>query len=163
MFESITSFTVDHTDMEPGVYERDLKNNIKTWDLRFKRPNKGEYLSPEVLHTLEHFLATYFKNVMKDTVYYFGPMGCQTGFYLLTESHVSKRTVLVGLLGAHAYVMSTEEIPGATLEACGQAALQDLEGARKEFDKFYSEVLINAELEVCKDLLGPWRGVLEND
>lgn len=153
MFEPIKSFEVDHTTLEVGIHERDVKDRIKTWDIRFKKPNGGDYLSPAVIHTLEHFMATYFKNVMKDTVYYLGPMGCQTGFYLLTKEQVTKRTVLLGLLGVHSYINSSEEIPGATVMSCGQADLQDLDGAKEAINEFYKIALSTAELEVYMDLI----------
>ena len=38
------------------------------------------------MHSLEHMFATYVRNSeVSDKVVYFGPMGCQTGFYLLVR------------------------------------------------------------------------------
>lgn len=153
MFNPIESFTLDHRNLEPGVYRRYSKGNVATWDIRFKKPNGGEYIKPEVLHTLEHFLATYFKNVLKDDIYGVFPMGCCTGFYILTSEYTSKRTILLGLLGAHSYIVSSTSIPGATEESCGNYKFQDLEGAKEEINKFYTSVLENAEIEIYEDLL----------
>lgn len=150
----IESFSIDHNNLLPGVYERYTKNDVKTWDVRFKKPNNGEYLKPEAVHTLEHFLATYLKNVMdKDTIYGVFPMGCLTGFYILTSARVSKRTLVVALLGAHSYIQQSEEIPGATEESCGNYKFQDLVAAKEEIHKFYEEVLSSCEKEVLDDLL----------
>ncbi len=39
------------------------------------------------MHTCEHMFATYIRNsYLKDDIIYFGPMGCQTGFYLLVRN-----------------------------------------------------------------------------
>ena len=51
-----------------------------------KRPNHGDYLSTGAAHTLEHLFATYARNsAYSSGVVYVGPMGCRTGFYLLTR------------------------------------------------------------------------------
>lgn len=149
----ITSFKVDHTILEPGIYLRDLKNNIKSWDIRFKKPNSGDYMSPATIHTLEHLLATYYKNVLSDVTYSVCPMGCQTGFYILTEDIVSERTMYLSMLGAHSYIMSTTEIPGASVESCGQYDLQDLDGAKKVMEEFHENVLSKFELDFYMDMI----------
>lgn len=86
--ERIASFCVDHTKLLPGMYlsRQDGPNGeILTWDIRMKRPNQGQYLSPAAAHTLEHLFATYARNsAYSHGVVYVGPMGCLTGFYLVT-------------------------------------------------------------------------------
>ena len=86
--ERIASFCVDHTTLLPGMYlsRRDgAEGEILTWDIRMKQPNKGSYLSPAAAHTLEHLFATYARNSKYSKgVVYVGPMGCLTGFYLVT-------------------------------------------------------------------------------
>ena len=86
--ERIASFCVDHTKLLPGMYlsRQDGENGeILTWDIRMKQPNKGSYLSPAAAHTLEHLFATYARNSKYSKgIVYVGPMGCLTGFYLLT-------------------------------------------------------------------------------
>lgn len=60
--------------------------DVLTWDIRMKKPNQGDYLTTGAAHTLEHLFATYARNsAVKDGVIYVGPMGCRTGFYLLTR------------------------------------------------------------------------------
>lgn len=149
----IESFTLDHTTLVPGVYERYVKDGVKTWDIRFKKPNSGDYLKPETSHTLEHLLATYMKNVVKDNaVYGVFPMGCLTGFYVLTKEYVSENTMSMVLLGAHSYIESCDEIPGATIESCGNYKFQDLTDAKEEMNKFYNNVLVNCEKRLCEEL-----------
>ena len=81
----IKSFKIDHTKLNIGIYLHDVKkiNNcfITTYDMRFKQPNKGKYISNSAMHSLEHIIATYYSKY-KEKIY-FGPMGCQTGFYLV--------------------------------------------------------------------------------
>ena len=85
--EKIQSFRVDHTKIGAGIYVSRIDGDITTYDMRFKRPNMGDYLSNLEMHSLEHMLATYLRNsAIADDVLYFGPMGCQTGFYLLVRN-----------------------------------------------------------------------------
>lgn len=149
----IESFTLDHTTLIPGIYERYTKDGVKTWDIRFKKPNSGDYLKPEVSHSLEHLLATYLKNVFKDNaIYGVFPMGCLTGFYVLTKEYVSFNTMVMSMLGASAYIETVEEVPGASFESCGNYKFQDLDGAKAEIHKFYDEVLSNYEKTLCEEL-----------
>ena len=84
--ERIASFCVDHTKLDRGMYLSRQDGDVLTWDIRMKRPNHGDYLSTGAAHTLEHLFATYARNsAFKDSVIYVGPMGCRTGFYLLTR------------------------------------------------------------------------------
>ena len=85
--ERIASFTVDHNVLVPGLYLSRQDGSITTLDLRFKKPNTGDLLSNEQMHSVEHIIATLLRNsAHKDAVIYFGPMGCQTGFYFLFDS-----------------------------------------------------------------------------
>ena len=82
--ERIASFTVDHTKLLPGLYLSRRDGSVTTFDLRFKKPNTGDLLTNQELHSVEHIIATLLRNSPeKDSVIYFGPMGCQTGFYFL--------------------------------------------------------------------------------
>ena len=86
--ERIASFTVDHTVLVPGLYLSRRDGNVVTLDLRFKRPNTGQLLSNSQMHSVEHLIATLLRNSeSRDAVIYFGPMGCQTGFYFLAQIH----------------------------------------------------------------------------
>lgn len=84
--ERIASFCVDHTRLDRGIYLSRQDGDVLTWDIRMKKPNQGDYLSTGAAHTLEHLFATYARNSQyQDGVIYVGPMGCRTGFYLLTR------------------------------------------------------------------------------
>ena len=85
--ERIASFQVDHTRLKPGMYLSRRDGDISTYDLRFKVPNTGDLLTNAEMHSVEHIIATLLRNSpQKDAVIYFGPMGCQTGFYVLLDS-----------------------------------------------------------------------------
>ena len=85
--EKIASFQVDHTRLLPGMYLSRRDGEVTTFDLRFKKPNTGDLLSNAEMHSVEHIIATLLRNSpQRDAVIYFGPMGCQTGFYFLFDS-----------------------------------------------------------------------------
>ncbi len=85
--ERIASFQVDHNKLQPGLYLSRRDGEVTTFDLRFKKPNTGDLLTNAELHSVEHIIATLLRNSpARDAVIYFGPMGCQTGFYLLFDS-----------------------------------------------------------------------------
>ena len=92
--ERITSFTIDHDVLVPGFYISRKDGDITTYDLRTRRPNKGDYMSNADMHSVEHMFATYIRNSeIADSIIYFGPMGCQTGFYLLVRNSRSPKEV----------------------------------------------------------------------
>ena len=87
MMERIASFTVNHDVLVPGLYLSRRDGSVTTFDLRFKKPNTGDLLTNAQMHSVEHLIATFLRNSPeKDAVIYFGPMGCQTGFYFLFDS-----------------------------------------------------------------------------
>ena len=99
--ERIASFSVDHLLLEPGVYvsriDRDPATGaaVTTFDLRLTTPNKEPVMNTAECHTIEHLGATFLRNdpEVGDQVVYFGPMGCQTGFYLLVRNSRSPKEV----------------------------------------------------------------------
>ena len=86
--EKITSFTIDHIKLQPGLYVSRVDSvgceKITTFDLRLVSPNEEPVLNTAEIHTMEHLAATYLRNdpEWKDRVLYFGPMGCRTGYYI---------------------------------------------------------------------------------
>ena len=132
--ERIASFCVDHTTLMPGMYlsRRDgAEGEILTWDIRMKQPNKGSYLSPAAAHTLEHLFATYARNSKYSKgVVYVGPMGCLTGFYLVTTG-LTPAEALELTRSAFAWMAEFEgEIPGASAVECGNYLMMDPIAAR---------------------------------
>lgn len=138
--DKIPSFRKNHDTLLPGLYARTDKNGVTTFDLRFKKPNAGDYITPKALHTVEHLLATVLRNgERKDEIVYFGPMGCRTGFYLLTV-RLSYAEVLSLLKESIPLALAMDEIPGNKREECGNYLEHDLNGAKEEL-KAYLAVL----------------------
>ena len=130
--ERIASFTVDHTVLTPGLYLSRRDGDAVTLDLRFKKPNTGDLLSNAELHSVEHLIATLLRNAPeKVAVLYFGPMGCQTGFYFLVRDMKPSDAIAL-VQESMAFIAAYEgEIPGASRIECGNYLLHDLAGAKK--------------------------------
>ena len=129
--ERIPSFSKNHDTLEVGLHECGKSHGVTTWDLRFKKPNAGDYISPKALHTVEHLIATILRNSeSKDDIIYFGPMGCRTGFYLLTVN-LNYDEVKKLLKKSFAIAESFTEIPGNKREECGNYLEHDLKDAIK--------------------------------
>lgn len=134
--ERIASFCVDHTVLLPGMYlsrQDGPDGEILTWDIRMKRPNRGSYLSPAAAHTLEHLFATYARNSKWSShVVYVGPMGCLTGFYLVTIG-LSGTEALALVRESFAFMAAFEgDIPGASAVECGNYLMMDPIAAKAE-------------------------------
>ena len=134
--ERFASFCVDHTKLQPGMYlsrQDGVNGELLTWDIRMKQPNKGSYLSPAAAHTLEHLFATYARNSKYSSgVVYVGPMGCLTGFYLLTTG-LTPAKALDLTRSAFAWMAEYEgEIPGASEVECGNYLMMDPIAAKAE-------------------------------
>lgn len=131
--ERIASFCVDHTRLERGMYLSRQDGDIITYDIRMKKPNGGDYLAVPAMHTIEHLFATYVRNSQYGSgVVYVGPMGCRTGFYLLTRGLTHQQAIQL-VQDSMAFIAAYEgEIPGATEPECGNYREQDLSGAKAE-------------------------------
>lgn len=138
--QKITSFTIDHDVLKKGLYLSRVDKNVYTYDLRFKEPNKGDYLHISAMHTIEHLFATVVRNsVYKDKVVYFGPMGCRTGFYLLLFD-TQKDEALKIVKECVVQCLEINEIPGSKKKECGNYRSHSLQGAKSELMQ-YLEVL----------------------
>ena len=139
--EKIPSFLKDHDRLAVGLHMQTDAYGISTFDLRFKKPNSGDYISPKALHTIEHLLATVLRNSReKDNIVYFGPMGCRTGFYLLTRNLEYDRIKEL-LRGAIAVALALEEIPGSKREECGNFLEHDLQDAKRELKEYLAVLM----------------------
>ena len=124
--EKITSFTIDHIKLQPGLYvsrkDRVGAETVTTFDLRLTSPNDEPVMNTGELHAIEHLAATYLRNdpVWRDRVLYFGPMGCRTGFYLLLAGDLDSRQALPLVLECFRFIRDYRgEIPGASAKDCG--------------------------------------------
>ncbi|MGN1060237.1 MAG: S-ribosylhomocysteine lyase [Candidatus Coproplasma sp.] len=130
--DKIPSFQKNHNTLLPGLYKSMEMQGVTTWDLRFKKPNAGDYINPKALHTTEHLLATVLRNSSrKDDVIYFGPMGCRTGYYLLTVNMCFDEVKAL-LIDACAAAIELDEIPGNKKEECGNYLEHDINQAKED-------------------------------
>ena len=137
----IASFSVDHDKITPGMYISRIDGDITSFDLRTRVPNGGDYMDNVTMHSVEHMLATLLRNgELGKSIIYFGPMGCRTGFYLLTRD-AEPPAVLEALKKALQGVLDHEgEVFGATRKECGNYLELDINAAKTECAA-YLEVL----------------------
>lgn len=149
--KTIASFTVNHDKIGKGMYLSRIDGDVITYDIRMKVPNMGDYISSPAAHTIEHLFATYARNsAVSDGIVYVGPMGCRTGFYLLTRDTVSEETAIKLVYDAMCFVADfTGEIPGSKRQECGNYLEHDIEGA-KLIAKDMASVLANWTKEKLK-------------
>ena len=141
--ERIASFTVDHTTLLPGLYLSRQDGDIVTFDLRFKKPNTGDLLTNSEMHSAEHLIATLLRNsAEKDAVIYFGPMGCQTGFYFLFDNRLLSCEGAIDLL-KEVFAAAADfegEMPGKSPSECGNYINLDVEAGRRVC-RFYAGLI----------------------
>ena len=138
--KKIASVTVNHDTLEKGMYISRIDGDVVTYDIRMKKPNGGDYLNMSAAHTLEHLFATYARNSEHgDKIVYVGPMGCRTGFYLLTRDTLTHAQAIALVKESMAFVRDFEgEIPGNKKEECGNYLDHDLVGAKKIGGEMYA-------------------------
>jgi S-ribosylhomocysteine lyase len=124
--EKIASFTVNHLDLEPGIYvsrkDKVGAETITTFDLRMTAPNKEPVMNTAEVHTMEHLGATFLRNdeEYKDRTIYFGPMGCRTGFYVVLAGDLDSRDIVPLITRMYEFIRDFKgEVPGASPRDCG--------------------------------------------
>lgn len=151
--EKITSFTIDHLNLLPGIYvsRKDSRNDVTvtTFDLRITAPNREPVIDVPALHTIEHLAATYLRNSnFKDDVVYFGPMGCRTGCYLVMFGDLTSADIVDKIIALCDFIIGFEgEIPGAKPEECGNFSEQNLNMAKFYIKKYKDEIVNNKRFE----------------
>ena len=148
--EKITSFTIDHIKLQPGLYvsrkDKVGENTVTTFDLRLTSPNEEPVVNTAELHTIEHLAATYLRNEpnWKEKVIYFGPMGCRTGCYLLLSGDYDSLDVKQLVIDCFRFIANyTGEVPGASAKDCGNYLDMNLPMA-KYWGARYVQLLENA-------------------
>ena len=147
--EKITSFTIDHLKLQPGLYvsrkDKVGEETVTTFDLRLTSPNEEPVMNTAEVHTIEHLAATYLRNQpqWKTKVLYFGPMGCRTGFYLLLTGDYTSREVLPLVLDCFRFIRDYRgEVPGASPKDCGNYLDMNL-GMANFWGRRYAALLEN--------------------
>lgn len=144
--ERIESFKINHLTLKSGLYvsRKDYNEKITatTFDIRLITPYKDEFPSVQALHTIEHLGATFLRNgEKKSDIIYFGPMGCQTGFYLVMFGDLISKDVYKLVIDMCDFILGfSGEIPGATKVECGNYLSHDLIGAKNVIEKYKTEL-----------------------
>ncbi len=147
--EKIASFTVNHLTLLRGIYvsRKDTTaagDVITTFDIRMTEPNRQPALSGKSLHAMEHLAATFLRNhpTRKESIVYWGPMGCRTGNYLLMKGDLTSADIVPLMRETFRFIAGFEgDVPGATARDCGNYTYMDLEEARRDARRYLSEVL----------------------
>ena len=133
----ITSFSVDHDFIIPGIYISRIDGDITTYDLRTRIPNADDFMDHITMHSLEHMFATYVRNSdMGGDVIYFGPMGCRTGFYLLVRNADNARVLETVKSVLRTIANDADVMFGNTRKECGNYRELSLESAKVECRRY---------------------------
>lgn len=146
--KKITSFTIDHIKLLPGLYvsRKDTAGNaiVTTFDIRITNPNEEPVMNTAEIHTIEHLAATFLRNhpVYGEKTLYFGPMGCRTGFYLLLTGDYTSSDILPLMKEMFSFIADYEgEIPGGSAKDCGNYLDMNLPMAKYVAQKYLNNVL----------------------
>ncbi len=146
--EKITSFTIDHLRLVPGLYVSRIDyvegHPVTTFDIRITNPNEEPVMNTAEVHTIEHLAATFLRNheSYADKTIYFGPMGCRTGFYLLLSGEYTSKDIVPLMTELFTFIAGFEgDVPGACAKDCGNYLDMNLPMARYLAKKYLNEVL----------------------
>ncbi len=140
----IESFKINHLKLEPGFYVSRKDGDITTFDMRFVKPYSGSLLSNSEMHSFEHMFATYIRNSeISEDVIYFGPMGCQTGFYLLIRNADYNTVLSVVKNTLKKITAHSGDVFGNSEIECGNCYSLNLDAAKK-ISIQYLEILNNS-------------------
>lgn len=150
--EKIASFTVNHLDLEPGIYvsrkDKVGAETITTFDLRMTAPNKEPVMNTAEVHTMEHLGATFLRNdeEYKDRTIYFGPMGCRTGFYVVLAGDLDSKDIVPLITRMYEFIRDFKgEVPGASPRDCGNYLDMNLGMANFLAKRYLDNTLYNID------------------
>jgi len=145
---NVESFTLDHTLVKApfvrkaGVEERNGVR-ITKFDLRLLQPNQEE-MPTGAIHTMEHFIAGFMRDKL-DGVIDISPMGCRTGFYMVTWNEPAVQEVIEALTYSLERLLEQDEVPAANELQCGNYRDHSLFSA-KEYAKHVLKKGISDEI-----------------
>jgi S-ribosylhomocysteine lyase len=145
--QTIQSFTVDHNKLLPGLYISRKDGDATTFDLRTRKPNAGDFMDNITMHSVEHLFATIVRNgPYSDHILYFGPMGCQTGFYLIVRDLLPEQVKAEVFRVLEAIVSYEGKMPGGKKKECGNYKNLSVAKAKKE-SRRYLAILKEREID----------------
>lgn len=139
--QRITSFSINHDKLLPGLYVSRVDGDVTTYDMRTRRPNTDDLMDNSTMHSLEHLFATYIRNgALSSQIVYFGPMGCQTGFYLLVRDAENEVVLREVRLTLKRILMHEGPVFGASSRECGNYRNLSTEAAKIEARRYLAEL-----------------------
>lgn len=142
---TVESFELDHTIVK-APYVRLISEEvgpkgdiITNFDIRLIQPNENS-IDTGGLHTIEHLLAKLIRQRI-DGLIDCSPFGCRTGFHMIMwgkQDHTEIAKVIKSSLEAIANEITWEDVPGTTIESCGNYKDHSLHSA-KEWAKLILE------------------------
>ena len=148
--EKITSFTIDHIRLIPGLYVSRIDqvegHPVTTFDIRMTSPNDEPVMNTAEVHTIEHLGATFLRNhkTFANKTIYFGPMGCRTGFYLLLSGNYESKDIVPLMTEMFTFIAEFEgEVTGACAKDCGNYLDMNLPMAKYLASRYLNQVLLN--------------------
>lgn len=149
--EVIASFTIDHTRLKPGIYVSRVDKGFTTFDLRFIEPNKEPAVAPAAMHSMEHLMATWFRNSsVKDDVVYVGPMGCMTGMYVIMTGSYTVEDMRRLTIECLKWILEQTSVPATTPETCGNYLFHDLPMCKWEARRYMDRLVNDFHSEYTK-------------
>ena len=133
--EKVESFELDHTLVKAPyvrkccVQQGEKGDKITKFDIRFTQPNVAEMQS-EGIHTLEHLMATHLRE-KADYIIDVSPMGCRTGFYMVTWGEHEVDEIIDIVKYTLEKVLEDTEIPAMNAVQCGYYKLHSMELAKQ--------------------------------
>lgn len=134
----VESFELDHTIVKaPYVRliaeEAGPKGDVITnFDIRFVQPNENT-MDTAGLHTIEHLLAKLIRQRI-DGMIDCSPFGCRTGFHMIMWGRPTAEeiaAVITDSLKEIAETITWEDVPGTTIESCGNYKDHSLHSAKE--------------------------------
>ena len=142
---TVESFELDHTIVK-APYVRLISEEvgpkgdiITNFDIRLIQPNENS-IDTGGLHTIEHLLAKLIRQRI-DGLIDCSPFGCRTGFHMImwgNQDPPAIAKVIKSSLEAIANEITWEDVPGTTIESCGNYKDHSLHSA-KEWAKLILE------------------------
>ena len=145
----IQSFSINHDKLLPGLYVSRVDGDVTTYDMRTRRPNTDDLMTNSAIHSLEHLFATYIRNgALSDQIIYFGPMGCQTGFYLLVRDADNDAVLREVRLTLMRILAHEGPVFGASSRECGNYRNLSVDATKSEARR-YLEALDARPVTFC--------------
>ena len=132
---NVESFNLDHTTVAaPFVRVADVKHlpvgdTLTKYDVRFCQPNH-DHLEMPAVHSIEHSFAECVRN-HSESVIDFGPMGCQTGFYLIMVGEPDVPAVCDLEETTFRDILELDATPAANEVQCGWGANHSIHAAQE--------------------------------